>query len=144
MNKQHVLYLLCMCLPGDVRVTRLVIFGALLGVLDPVLTLAAAESSTHDLMRMPNQAMVQQLAADSADDSYRTAQATAGGSGVVGANWIEQARSMLDEQRQKLAPGVASDHEITLAVFKVRTYSRLNYPVALCNAAALPHSCPDT
>jgi hypothetical protein len=39
---------------GDVRLTRMVIFGALLGVLDPVLTLAAAEAAQGDVLRMPS------------------------------------------------------------------------------------------
>lgn len=93
---------------GDVKVTRMVIFGALLGVLDPVLTIAAAESSTHELMRMPNEAMIQQLAESD------------GSSGSTQGSWIEQARGILDVRKQKIAPGVSSDHEITLAIYKVR------------------------
>jgi hypothetical protein len=42
--------------PGEPHLTRMVIFGAMLGVLDPVLTLAAADMQFQGVMRRINPA----------------------------------------------------------------------------------------
>ncbi|WIA34158.1 hypothetical protein OEZ86_012518 [Tetradesmus obliquus] len=100
-------------LPGDLRLTRMVIFGALLGVLDQVLTLAAAETA-GDVLRLPNEAMVADHEARKGGNS--SSSSSAGGDG--GKQWIRSARDLQWERRAELAAGSSSDHAAVLAAFK--------------------------
>jgi hypothetical protein len=95
---------------GDVRLTRMVIFGALLGVLDPVLTLAAAEAAQGDVLRMPSEQMVAEREAAKSDNGNEVA-----GKGA----WLSSARDMQWEKRVELAAGNSSDHAAVLAAFEV-------------------------
>jgi hypothetical protein len=122
-------------LAGDIKATRLVIYGALLGVLDPVLTLAAAGQT--DGTRMPTEAMMQSLSAaatpdgkGSDSDSDSTEAAAPGGAAagpLAGGSrkrvQFEEARKMQRDRRVELAGGDVSDHAVTLAAFKVRLFS---------------------
>jgi hypothetical protein len=121
----------------------MVIFGALLGVLDPVLTLAAAETAQGDVLRVPNEEMVAEYEArkngdsweEGDNDSYgqqRSWQSFGGrpkqrqqqgqGQGEEGksqAQWLTAAREMQWEKRADLAAGNSSDHQVVLAAFEV-------------------------
>jgi hypothetical protein len=120
-------------LAGDIKATRLVIYGALLGVLDPVLTLAAAGQT--DGTRMPTEAMMQSLSAAATPDvkgsDSDSAEAAAPGGAAAGPlaggsrNRVqfEEARKMQRDRRVELAGGDVSDHAVTLAAFKVRLFS---------------------
>lgn len=115
----------------------MVIFGALLGVLDPVLTLAAAETAQGDVLRMPNAGMVAEYEArkagggspgDSQQQSWQAfgrrpkQEQGGGGGGDEGrgqGQWLTTARDMQWEKRAELAAGNSSDHHAVLAAFKV-------------------------
>jgi hypothetical protein len=129
---------------GDVRLTRMVIFGALLGVLDPVLTLAAAEAAQGDVLRMPNAQMVAERDArkngesweDGDDGTYGQQRSwqtfggrqqqqqqqgydATGDAGGSRGQWLTDARDMQWEKRVELAAGTSSDHAAVLAAFEV-------------------------
>lgn len=108
----------CLVCPGDIKATRMVIYGALLGVLDPVLTLAAA--GDQDGTRMPNEAMMRassEAASASVDGADNAIAAVTTGAG--GRSPFQKARSMREERRLELAKDQASDHAVTLAAFQV-------------------------
>jgi hypothetical protein len=94
----------------------MVIFGALLGVLNSVLTLAAAETAQGDVLRVPNDTMVAEYEARKAGSSVD--EADEGNSRSQG-QWLSAARDMQWEKRVALAGGNSSDHQAVLAAFKV-------------------------
>lgn len=123
------LHMLCACLAGDIKLTRLVIFGALLGVLDPVLTIATAESGLQDVFRMPNKDMVdavlrsQQSSTSNTTQSIQeaeTVETTAAAEGPDSrTQWLKIGRNLRDKQRVKLSHGSSSDHVAILRAFEV-------------------------
>ena len=56
----HCSFLVFPLLLGDPHITRMVIFAAMLGVLSPVLTLAAAGLQSQGVVRRPSPYMLQQ------------------------------------------------------------------------------------
>jgi hypothetical protein len=98
----------------------MVIFGALLGVLDPVLTLAAAETAQGDVLRMPNEAMVAEYEArKAAKDGGSRDYEESSSRGQGHSPWFQKARNMQQEKREELAGGNSSDHAAVLAAFRV-------------------------
>jgi hypothetical protein len=127
---------------GDIKATRLVIYGALLGVLDPALTLAAAGAGNIDGTRLPNEAMMQAIAAakdgasnvgDSSDReedasaAESTAESTALSQTAGRFEWSE-ARELKDKRRLELAGDQIGDHAVTLAAYKVWLWCLLVFP----------------
>jgi hypothetical protein len=125
---------------GDIKATRLLIYGSMLGVLGPALTLAAAGQrgdNAGSLVRMPNQRMLQARADDEAATAAAAAAADGAGDGSDGAadsnseeddaadkqqsrqgKWMEDARRWLQQRRDELAGTDFSDHAVVLAAFE--------------------------
>jgi hypothetical protein len=120
------------CVTGDIKATRLVIYGALLGVLDPALTLAAA--GDVDGTRLPNEAMLRAAAAQdietkpTSSDSELKAAGSAQESAVqAGRVQFKKARDMQSERRLELAGEQVGDHAVTLGAYQVRRTARVTY-----------------
>jgi hypothetical protein len=118
---------------GDIKATRLVIYGALLAVLDPVLTLAAAGDLDGAGTRMPtNDMLMQSTAAATAgkageDSSTGTPTSSTDGEKATGLGagmrWSKGqfgvARNMQDRRRLELAGQHISDHAVVLGAYEV-------------------------
>jgi hypothetical protein len=119
------LCLLSLCATGDIKGTRMVIYGALLGVLDPVLTLAAAGARESDGTRIPNETMMREIAANKPGGSGEDegSSSSSEGSSSLGMQQskvsFEAARGLKDKKRLELAGEHISDHAVTLAALKV-------------------------
>lgn len=98
--------------------TRMVIFAALLGVLDPVLTIAAAASG-DDLLRLPSEATISEITGSSSTAEAATPSGDSSRDASSVKTWFKRANDILEQQKQKLAPGARSDSDLTLAIFKV-------------------------
>jgi hypothetical protein len=113
-------------------------------VLDPALTLAAAGAGNIDGTRLPNEAMMQAIAAakdgasnvsDSSDREEDTsaAESTAESTALslaqtAGRFEWSKARDMKDKRRVELAGEQIGDHAVTLAAYKVRLCWLLLFP----------------
>lgn len=106
----------------------MVIYGALLGVLDPVLTLAAAGDKDGTRYPAANRQQQQGPPADSSVDGGAESSVGEGGEGAGmfggggrgGGAWdFTAATKARDARKLELAGNQASDHAVTLAAFKV-------------------------
>lgn len=120
---------------GDIKTTRMIIYGALLGVLDQALTIAAAAGQSGEVVRVPAQWMVerheeqqrrlQEFAAasrrdPSSTDGASTEQQPQGSGQLEKATvWLDKAYSMQRQQALRLSAASTSDHMTMLAAFKV-------------------------
>lgn len=111
---------------GDIKATRMVIYGALLGVLDPVLTLAAAAAGEVDGTRMPMMSSPLAAITRSSTDSGQSdgegtgAAESSTDTGVSSRESFLDARSQREERRLQLAGSNTNDYAVTLAAYKVR------------------------
>lgn len=102
-------------------------------MLDPALTLAAAGAGNVDGTRLPNEAMMQAIAAakdessNISDSSYREEEASAVESTTeltaqpAGRFEFQEARGMQEKRRLELAGENIGDHAVTLAAYQVRS-----------------------
>lgn len=115
----------------------MVIYAALLGVLDPVLTLAAAGAKDTDGTRLPNETMMREMAAAKAtsttEDGDSGSSEASSGLGVQQSRVsFDAARDLKDKRRLELAGEHVSDQAVTLAAFKVCVVA-----LALCFCVSL-------
>jgi len=107
---------------GDIKATRMVIYGALLGVLDPVLTLAAAAAGEVDGTRMPMMssplAAITRSSTDQSDGEGAGAAQSSVDTAVSSRESFLDARSQREERRLQLAGSNTNDYAVTLAAYK--------------------------